>query len=67
MIIATTLNFTDRLPSFVCEHKYTKCEMVVGIEFPNNNTVKNSEPILTAPRMLLVFYVAVIWKIHKCI
>ena len=51
----TTLNFTDQLPSFVCEQKYTKCEMVVGIESPNNNTVKYSEPILAAPQDAISF------------
>ena len=42
----TALRFTDRFPSFVCEQKYAKCEMVVGIESPNNNTIKHSESIL---------------------
>lgn len=51
----TAPNSTDRLPSFVCEQKYTKCEMVVGIESPNNNTIKHSEPILIDPQDAISF------------
>ena len=39
-------DFTGHLPPFICENKYNKCEMVVGIESPNNPTIKYSEPIL---------------------
>ncbi len=51
----TAPNFTDRFPSFVCEQKYTKCEMVVGIESPNNNTIKYSKPILADPQDAISF------------
>lgn len=51
----TALRFTDRFPSFVCEQKYAKCEMVVGIESPNNNTIRHSEPILIDPQDAISF------------
>ena len=51
----TALRFTDRFPSFVCEQKYAKCEMFVGIKSPNNNTIEYSEPILVDPHDAISF------------
>ena len=53
---AMTPNITDQFPSFVCKKNYLRCEMVVGIESPNNNsTVKYSEPIMVDSQDIIEF------------
>lgn len=53
--VTKALNFTDRFPSFVCEKKYMKSEMIIVIESPDNCIQKDSEPILVDPHEAISF------------